>query len=351
MLKYGGGEEEAVGKWNTHVSYDKEEQSCTSLCMFFFVCVCECVYTWISLSCLLCWDTSEAVMFEIPSLLRGTLSLSWSVFIQRGLSERRGFILALLLCDPPSCLLLLTNTHTCSASWPNPLHTPTRASRPHIRASRCCHGNCFDPVSTSEVCLGRGNLPPPHPSLSSFRRRREKKKAHPPSSGGVTIPSPILSLRFIHPQCLAPAISSPPTLTPTPCSLFKSVCIHTHLLLPCTDWEIFFSEGGVCIWCWFQAHSVSYMQIADMSPNFLWEHGELVWCIDWAKPQREAIVLNIYTGRSPETSYLCAEFDLYVSAAGMLIIWAWSQQLWLEQKPISNNAWEVAVAKILLFYR
>lgn len=54
----------------------------------------------------------------------------------------------------------------------------------------------------------------------------------------MTIPYPILSLRFIHPQCLAPAISSPPTLTPTLYNLYKCVHIHTHLLLPQTerDW-------------------------------------------------------------------------------------------------------------------
>lgn len=33
----------------------------------------------------------------------------------------------------------------------------------------------------------------------------------------------------------------------------------------------------------------------------------------------DAIAFNIYTGRTPEMSYLCAEFDLYASAAGMFI--------------------------------
>lgn len=59
------------------------------------------------------------------------------------------------------------------------------------------------------------------------------------------------------------------------------------------------------------------MEITDMSSTFIGEYKELYLCT--AKVQWDPIVLNIYTGRSPEMSYLCAEFDLYAFAAAKFI--------------------------------
>lgn len=145
---------------------------------------------------------------------------------------------------------LVATTHTCSAQRPILLHTFTQThTQTQIQASHCCHGDYFNPVSTSKICPERGNLPlfpcfavflSTHPPLLLllllllffffFSHSKMEKKSHPPFSRGMTIASPILSVRFIHPQCLAPAISSPPTLTPTLYSLYEAVCIH--LLLP-----------------------------------------------------------------------------------------------------------------------
>ena len=135
-------------------------------------------------------------MFEIHSRSMG-LSVFSGVYLFSEAYLNGGALFFSRLCATlPSCLLLVTNTDThrhtqthkhthIPAERPNPtLHilTHTGASRPQIQASRCCHGDHFDPVSTSEVCLERGNLPPPHPSLfprplpSSFSFQGKKKK-------------------------------------------------------------------------------------------------------------------------------------------------------------------------------
>ena len=138
-------------------------------------------------------------MFEIHSRSMG-LSVFSGVYLFSEAYLNGGALFFSRLCATlPSCLLLVTNTDThrhtqthkhthIPAERPNPtLHilTHTGASRPQIQASRCCHGDHFDPVSTSEVCLERGNLPPPHPSLfprplpSSFSFQGKKKKKNP----------------------------------------------------------------------------------------------------------------------------------------------------------------------------
>lgn len=72
------------------------------------------------------------------------------------------------------------------------------------------------------------------------------------------------------------------------------VCIHTHLFLPQTERE---SEGE----CWFQPYRMSKTQTAVISPNFLGgtQGASLIYTVDWAEPQKEAIVLNIHTDRRP----------------------------------------------------
>ncbi|MEQ2298854.1 hypothetical protein AMECASPLE_009593 [Ameca splendens] len=88
------------------------------------------------------------------------------------------------------------------------------AFRPAVQATQSYHGEHFDPVSTSGVCL-------PHLSFVTVFVPFTPPSFHsigtlPPLLREMTVPSPFLSLRFIHPLCLAPAVSSPPTLTPTP---------------------------------------------------------------------------------------------------------------------------------------
>lgn len=71
----------------------------------------------------------------------------------------------------PECVSCWSSTHTCSAS-------STYSSRRRIQASHCCHGDHFDPVSTSSV-----NCPLPsftvflsvHPSSFHFIRRWKRK--------------------------------------------------------------------------------------------------------------------------------------------------------------------------------
>lgn len=175
-------------------------------------------------------------MFEIHSM--GLSVFFRSVFIWQVLSERRCFILLLLL----SCSLVcsLSHTHTCSAPSPNP-STYTHTGHPDLRSKHPTVA--MGTISALSALLGSAwseaicplpilpSSPPPFQDVGE----RKKKKYHAPLSRGTTSPSPILSLRFIHPQCLAPATSSPPTLTPTLHSLRKCVCIH--LLFPQTERE------------------------------------------------------------------------------------------------------------------
>ena len=77
------------------------------------------------------------------------------VFIHRGCGERSCFLLPLLLDYSPFRLLSpsLTHTHTHTHTQTCGAHpsSPTPTARPHIRASCCCHGNQFHPVSTCET--------------------------------------------------------------------------------------------------------------------------------------------------------------------------------------------------------
>lgn len=181
-------------------------------------------------------------MFEIHSLLHGTLSLFLECIYSADIiwtevlySSPASVLLSLSL----ACSLLQTHTHTYLQCTPaQSFHILIWAPRPHIQSvpllpwrpfQPCQH--FWDPPGARQFAPSRSfALPiPPRLLLFSFPIRGRRKKKHPPFSRGMTIPSPILSLRFIHPQCLARAISSPPTLTPTLHSLCKCVCIHLLL--------------------------------------------------------------------------------------------------------------------------
>lgn len=70
--------------------------------------------------------------------------------------------------------------------------------------------------------------------------------------------------------------------------------------------------------------------------------------MDRAKPRRDATVLNTDTGWSPETSHSRAEFDLYVSAAGMIITHRPKPEALRSIKLISNNTSRVVSRKNII---
>lgn len=116
------------------------------------------------------------------------------MFTQRGLSQRRCFVVWLLLYNSLSLSAPCSKdtqicSHTCSALQLDPStfsHTVTGTSIPQIQASHCCHGDHVCSVSTPEICLEQSRLPPPHPSLSPASSStledgaHKKKKSHPP---------------------------------------------------------------------------------------------------------------------------------------------------------------------------
>lgn len=223
-----------------------------------------CVYlTSCIASAVLRYTLSEATVFDIHVLLQSFLMCIYWLGLIWGVEVLYSSLASVFLSVPSSSSYTRTQ------------------STPQIQASRCCHGDHFGSVSTSEFCLKGGNLPSqctPHTCTHLFILHSsyppllplvsKKEKSHPPFSRGMTIPSPFLSLRFIHPQCLAPTASSPPTLTPTLYGLYKRVCIHSSLFFH-KLWEKR-SEGGwdgkkkywrMCICCWFPPHRMSLLQI------------------------------------------------------------------------------------------
>lgn len=173
-----------------------------------------------------------------------------------------GLIWTEVLYSSPASVLLSLLSQTCSVPRPSPSthsqgHPDLRSKRPTVAMGTISPLSALLRSAWSEAICPLPILHPSYPSTpSSFFSPFGKK--NPPFSRGMTIPSPILSLRFIHPQCLAPATSSPPTLTPTLYSLYKCVCVA-----PSTDWERVEggkwrgNEGRICICCWFQPHRMS----------------------------------------------------------------------------------------------
>lgn len=183
--------------------YYRAERSSPSFCMS----------TWIDV--LSVWDME---MFEFHSSLRDSVFF-WSVFILQALSQQQPFVFRLLLYYSFSWHELykfsLTHSHTHTPAVPfNPVppcthkqsqgHPDVRSKRPH-----CCHGGSFLPCQHFWGPLRVRQFAPPtshNPSL--FRKKNTIQKAR-------LFYLLFFPLRFIHPQCLAPAVSSPPTLTPT----------------------------------------------------------------------------------------------------------------------------------------
>lgn len=158
------------------------------------------------------------------------LSLVCSRFIQRVLSKPRCFILLLFL----GFLLLVCgclNTHIPALYKLTPdlrSKSPSVSTRTILTLSALLR-------STRRKAICPPSLPPSfslsnrQPLLSFLSLKDEKKNPILHSQEAWLFLLPFF-VRFIHPQCLAPAISSPPTLTPTLYSLYKLVCVH--LLLP-----------------------------------------------------------------------------------------------------------------------
>lgn len=287
--------------------------------------------SWSSLSCLLSWDISKAAMSEIHSALWAFQSRLWRIH-SAGLIWKRALLSSPLPATLSVSRLVLLPQHIPAVHKDLSFYILSRRHTPRLRFKRLTVA--MGTISTLSALLRSARreaiCPSSHASQSFYLLilpsscssssssssspiRRWKKKSHPPFSRGMTIASPILSVRFIHPQCLAPAISSPPTLTPTLYSLYEAVCIH--LLLPQAEWTLRWG-GGLGENVHLLLISATQDQLSaeswDFPPKFPWgtQGASLMYRLSHTTKGKI---------RKPEVSYSCGESDLYVSSAGILI--------------------------------
>lgn len=209
-------------------------------------------------------SNSLSALWDSPSFLECIYSgrLIWTQVLYSSPGSVRSLLSA--QCDKH------THTHI-RAAHPDPVppHTHTHSlGHPDLRSERptVAMGTISTPSALLRFAWSKAICPlpilhsssVPHPLPLFLLSKTEGKKSHPPFSRGMTIPSPILSLKFIHPQCLAPAISSPPSLTPTLYNLYK--CVYTQSLAPSTDWERdgvgVYEERICCFTGWVQCRDL-----------------------------------------------------------------------------------------------
>lgn len=177
--------------------------------------------------CLLCWDESGVVMFEIHSV--GNLySSSWVYLKTR---------------------FMLSVTNTNSSHLPS---LPTGSVTPDPGVPLLLWGT-FQPCQHFRYVWSKVMCPLPFLIPSSFSPLI--KKTHGPFSRGMSAPTPLslfLSDSFTH------SVWHQPSPRLLPCAAFISVC--THLLFLQTEREQGVNRGNekrMCICCWFRSHRPS----------------------------------------------------------------------------------------------